>query len=395
MSPAKRPRVTVVSGEDEEGPFPKPAPFAASSSSPPPPPPPAVAAASPITVVATPPTSPKKSSMPASPSRAVVVDVPAGRPSLLRPAAGADPHVALFSVFEMPYPVEEMMSVLAIAKTLRPEDPLLAFPEMQLVGPFEVLLEGRGYVTDRDKWRDWRFFYDPPEVQTLIVMATAAALPPYRPDQVVKRISLHRDDPSSQPSMVVVGGGPMDNAFEIAGESICAAMLTLLPPTHPAAVAIRSARGATQLGRPGETVKRARLKTSLARTYHNLGVLCPYDKKTEVGYRPMMLTLTQLKQTVVALNHNTATPKQRDGLEEQFQYADIANDECDFGLNLELGLNLFSLVQKDNEVMRNMFRVLDIAYALLGRSLFQHVLALHVAEGGVMVTKKVVVAPRA
>ena len=135
----------------------------------------------------------------------------------------------------------------------------------------------------------------------------------------------------------------------------------------------------------GTTVKQ-RQKISLVRTYSGLGIKAPFDKKSEVGYRPMMYHLTHLKQLVAGMQEGTLSPKQRDEIDEQFRFADIANDECDFGLNLELGLNLFALVVKKDEVLWHTYRVLEMAYGLLGRDVFRHILRCHLnilAVGGI------------
>lgn len=273
----------------------------------------------------------------------------------------------------MPFPLEEMNSIIAAAKALRPDAPLLAFPGWRLVGPFEVLLGTLTFATDADKWRYARFRYDPPEVQTVAVSHC-----PSGGAAEQQHLAYHRDDPLQLPTMVVRGSAKSPT-FEVMCETLVRTLLGLLHDGKHVAQhkALQSAVPSTALGMDSAAMLKARRKVSIVGTLHRLGVVVPYDKKSEVGYRPPMHTQQQLKTMVVAWNQGKILPKQLDELNEQFQWADIANDECDFGLNLELGINLFSLCYSRNDVLWHTWRILETVYSLLNRELYRHILKCH------------------
>ena len=309
---------------------------------------------------------------------------PAPRPSPLGMSTSSS--LSLFDVYEMPYPQSELETILNVAKSVKPGDPLTAFEGWRLVGPFEVLL-GKSFSSDSDKWRHFRFRYDPPEVQT-VAISTAVSEDLSLPE---RHVAYHRDDPINYPGMVVMGTS-RGNKFSIEGDSVAGFLLRSIPE-GPALLALRSAFPlAAKQFRDKNTVQALRRKQQTAATLHGLGILVPYDKKTEVGYREMMLSLAQLKNIVAAWNSGALTPKSHEDIEEQFRFADIANDECDFGLNVELGLNLLALVEKKNDVLYHAHRILDMAYMLLGRGLYQHILLCHLptlAGGPVLMAKTV------
>lgn len=267
-------------------------------------------------------------------------------------------------VYEMPFPLEDMKLVLQVASKVKAMDPLGAFEGIRLVGPFEIL-SGKKFASDSDKWTHYRFRYDPPEVQTFAVSVAESSpgVPQYH-------LAFHRDDPAEMPKMIVLGESTKPT-FKIEGNNV-GAVLAVHCPRESAALHAVFPKDTKR----GEVIK-ARNKSSLARTFHGLGFAVPYDKKTEVGYRPPLLSHGELRSFLAKLNNNTLPPKQQEALDEQLQFADIANDECDFGLNIELGLNFFSMVEKRNEVAAHCYRILDTAYMLLGRSLFQHILVCH------------------
>ena len=90
-----------------------------------------------------------------------------------------------------------------------------------------------------------------------------------------------------------------------------------------------------------------------------------------------MYTDVALKSVLKGINDKTLSKKRQADLDEQLRFADIANDESDFGLSLQLGLNMFSFSVCDNQVAHEAARLLDVAYMLLGRSTFRHILKAH------------------
>eukprot|EP00041_Stephanoeca_diplocostata_P025779 m.682800 g.682800 ORF g.682800 m.682800 type:complete len:252 (-) comp22823_c0_seq13:1651-2406(-) len=113
-------------------------------------------------------------------------------------------------------------------------------------------------------------------------------------------------------------------------------------------------------------------------TLHKLGIVVPYDKKTEIGWRPLSLSDTQLRKYLSSLLAAKDTGKEPDfrKLDELITYANIANDEGDPGQPLKLGLDLFSFaIEFDNDACN----LLAPTYRLLGRDEFATVIESHTA----------------
>ena len=288
------------------------------------------------------------------------IALPAPRPS---PLQGPD----IAAVFEMPYPMEEIHVILNIAKDLKPSDPCKAFDGVRLIGPFQVAL-GHKYGSDAEKWTHWRRRFDPPEVQTMFVEDTDA--------EDSHHFCYHRDSPDHLPTMVVKGSNNSCK-FSIVSTSLPVALMD---------ACVKGSKGYSELAKkvsltPANSTAgavKARNRAVIAKTVSGLGIAVPYVKKTELGYRDPMFSTGHFMGLVNALNKDKLTPKQQEDLYEQFRFADIANDEFDFGLSLELGLNMLTLVNRRNAVSANTIRILDTAYMLLGRDLFRHILACHI-----------------
>ena len=82
----------------------------------------------------------------------------------------------------------------------------------------------------------------------------------------------------------------------------------------------------------------------MAKTFSGLGVVCPYNSNTQVGYRPLSVTAKQLRDTLQRHvdAHKSGGKPSFQQLDTLIQFANIANDEMDFGHALELGLDLFN-----------------------------------------------------
>jgi hypothetical protein len=282
----------------------------------------------------------------------------------------------LEEVFEMPFPETHMRLVLDVAKAILPSDPARAFMAkagIRLVGPFQVLL-GYAYKSDVDKWTHWRSRYDPPEIQTLFVRDLAGT------DS--EHFCFHRDSPKDLPKMVVKGTSN-GAKFLIVADNVVTAIHQLLPPHSAEASMLEKAFPEVAAPAHGEkaTLKH-RNSVTIARTISGLGIVVPYVKKTELGYREPMFTTAHFMSLVVASGAAPGgkglNPKQAEELYDQYRFADIANDEGDFGLGLELGLNMFTAVKRLDSVATNCCRILDTAYQLLDRDLFRHILKCHV-----------------
>jgi len=270
----------------------------------------------------------------------------------------------------MPHPDKELAAVFAAARTVNPDDPLRAWVTagIVLVGPFEVLA-GRAFLSDLEKWTAGRALRDPPETQAVALDGKAG-----------RRICLHRDDPGALPTMVVAS--PRDasashgSKWDIIGSSIAVAIANAVDGGSSTATAgLLKAFGPE--AKDAKTTATARRKRTIAQTATGLGIVVPYNRKTELGYRDPMIDRAKLLRMLDAVNDSRLGPKQREELDEQMRFNDISNDECDFGLGLELGHDFLSKVHPDGvvtPVATHAERMLSMAYSLLGRHIFAHIL---------------------
>lgn len=276
-------------------------------------------------------------------------------------------HHARRVVPELPLPVEELQAILTVAKrkaaSVGRADPCTAWQDrgVLLVGPFARLL-GQQDATTAMMLR--RGAHDPPETEPCVITTTG---------EHAARYCFHRDDPTMLPTMLVRVVGD-DFKFELEGNSVAALLASLTGDAELGAVA------AAFRGLDKAAVKKRRTAACIAKTASGLGIVVPYDKKTELGYREPRLSATYIFTILDALNAGNIKPKQQQDLDEQVQFSDISNDECDFGLGLQLGLDFFTRVGPRAATNELCFRTLSVAYSLLGRDAFTTILHLHLAK---------------
>ena len=64
-------------------------------------------------------------------------------------------------------------------------------------------------------------------------------------------------------------------------------------------------------------------------------------------------------------------------LEEMLSFIQFANDECDYGMGLELGIDLFCHSDKFHDIIANL---LPLAYELLNRPVFAKIIKQHLMK---------------
>lgn len=70
--------------------------------------------------------------------------------------------------------------------------------------------------------------------------------------------------------------------------------------------------------------------------------------------------------------------KHFDELHDLVTLVQFANDECDYGMGLELGIDLFSY---GNEIFKGtVLQLLPLAYSLLGRKLYGKIIEKHLEK---------------
>lgn len=62
-------------------------------------------------------------------------------------------------------------------------------------------------------------------------------------------------------------------------------------------------------------------------------------------------------------------------LQEIITYIQFANDECDYGMGLELGLDIFCFGEKRFHNL--ILQLMPLAYNLLGRDLYAEIIEVH------------------
>ncbi|XP_066601812.1 histone PARylation factor 1 [Prorops nasuta] len=270
-------------------------------------------------------------------------------------------------------------------KSINSSEPHKAFKNVKLflVGPYDILNER----TDDLKLnkiaclRHWRYFYDPPEFQTVIKFDDKDGL----------HYGYWRDDPSELPVFVVKNKAMVNPVIEPVAENIFGAVYTYLGEKLEKTTPFERASLARTYNRLKEYARenninltefsskmQQRKKIVVAKTFFRIGIVVPYNKKTELGYRPLAVTEDQLKNMLNAIkkaNDPDVKAGKLANLSEVIRLAVIASDECDFGTCLELGLNLFA--SGISEVQNTALRMLSIAYTNLQRPQFLEIAQEH------------------
>ncbi|XP_065347625.1 histone PARylation factor 1 [Cloeon dipterum] len=285
---------------------------------------------------------------------------------------------------EMP---DEFYAFWDVCLTINPKKPLEAFKDCKfsLVGPFEVLA---GVLKENEHQvpytlTHWRYFYDPPEVQTLL----------RGDDQKQLHWGYYRDDPNEMPSYVVSNAAAEDCILKDAGLSLFATVDFLVASSLKSAdpfskVKIMRLQTALQKKAKEEKINMhdkseffARKRKIVCPAFHKGGLVVKCDKKTKVGYRKMETetNLKKLLDKVCGAETEERRNKEMEALDSLITYANIANDECDFGGPLELGINMFC---HGNELFHpQIMGVLVATYQLLGRPQYAEILKAHIKSG--------------
>merc|ERR1719211_395922 len=136
------------------------------------------------------------------------------------------------------------------------------------------------------------------------------------------------------------------------------------------------------------TAMKGRDKKKVATTFHGAGMVVPYDKNSEVGYREIPETTASLKKIfnkiIESQNEENEDVKNKafDALQELVTNVQFANDEGDPGMGLELGIDL--LVYGGNCLNSTARHLLTVGYTLLGRETNKTILTAHLLRRNCM-----------
>ncbi|XP_017465763.1 PREDICTED: UPF0609 protein CG1218 [Rhagoletis zephyria] len=265
--------------------------------------------------------------------------------------------------------------------------------QLLLVGPFEFLAGRFHKATIRepgDYLRHWRFFYDPPEFQTIFVRHDSGVHYGYWRDSPKEHdcLLMARNDAAKGCKFEFIAGNAFD-AFQHYLEKD-------FKSTPFTAAAVAATRKALQQFisvneikiEKLETLRKRRNAKVVAKTLHEAGIVVPFDGKTQVGYRPLTVSDGELKKILDFFVKAGASDDSGDNeevkaavlqkLQPVATAANIAMDECDFGTALELGIDLFcSGRQELNSLVQSL---LVPAYSLLSRPQFIAISKAHMEQ---------------
>uniref|UniRef100_A0A6M2CRS2 Protein ovary overexpressed n=1 Tax=Rhipicephalus microplus TaxID=6941 RepID=A0A6M2CRS2_RHIMP len=306
-----------------------------------------------------------------------VPEKPTGEDSSL-PDSPGDVRESIKQKFlvEMPEDFYDFWDFCCSLKKESPSDALYELLHLRLVGPFDVLagkLTNKKASMSDDFLCHWRYFYDPPEMQTVLS----------GDDKTMYHIGYFRDDPEEMPvflasnvasegcKIVKVAG----NLFAVLSKEISKALKKCDNPQAK----LRKLNGA--LVEFAEKKGHSLLESSKERpkpqsaTFHGAGLVVPYDSKMGVGYRKLPLSDTDLKKLLAKFSDDREEGAHKDRLQELVTWIHIANDECDYGMGLEFSIALFCAGHASLHPSVNMLG--GLAYKLLRREPFARILSAH------------------
>ncbi|XP_028658021.1 histone PARylation factor 1 isoform X2 [Erpetoichthys calabaricus] len=268
----------------------------------------------------------------------------------------------------------------------KPCDALKSSLGIQLVGPYDILA-GKHKTTKNVKpnyFLHWRYYYDPPEFQTFAVEKNPTEF----------HLGYYRDSPEELPAFV--GSNEAKKGCSISqmgGNVFVAVRLLILKKLKECTDKKKSAtlrnldeeivKTAEMLGCSLEQKSREikeRDKKVVSKTFHGAGIVVPVDENG-VGYRELSESDASLKKIcrVIAEAPNDGERiKAFAPIQEMITYVQFANDECDYGMGFELGIDLFCF--GSYYFHKVIGQLLPLAYNLLKRNLFAEIIEAHLAN---------------
>lgn len=255
---------------------------------------------------------------------------------------------------------------------------------LMLVGPFDCLAKNFHDVEISEPGeylRHWRFFYDPPEFQTIFVKQKSEI-----------HYGYWRDDPKDKENLLLARNDAKKGCeFEFVGGNCFETVLYYLdkdaditPFNRQIATSLR--KSLEQFAQSNDIpltalkeLKKKRDRKVVCKTFHHAGLVVPFDRKTELGYRGLIDTEAKLKKILARFDLAKGDEKLIASAMEELQpfitAANIAVDECDFGTAIELGIDLFCSGHK--EVHGAVNALLVTGYSMVDRPQFIAIMKTH------------------
>ncbi|ELT89494.1 hypothetical protein CAPTEDRAFT_108777 [Capitella teleta] len=305
--------------------------------------------------------------------------------SIAAPASPADVKENIKSKFGVEMP-EDFYEFWQFAESLNKKNPTDALKKelgLQLVGPFDILAGKKSSLKKPCWFRHWRYYYDPPEFLTIL----------RGNDDTQFHMGYFRDDPKEMPVFVASNEAKVNCNIVPRGENIFAAVIWFIEDAIRKSKSNKStlnnlkskvekwASKCDFLTAPGKSkAMKARDKKSVCATFHGAGLVVPVDEHG-VGYREVPETTADLKKmlkNIVVAKDVESRNKATDPLMEIVMLVQFANDECDYGEGLELGLCMFSF---GGECLHKMIlNLMPLAYQLLKRNLYADCIKAHLED---------------
>jgi hypothetical protein len=240
-----------------------------------------------------------------------------------------------------------------------------------------------------------RYYRDPPEFQTILASTDKESN---------FHVGYYRDDPSEIPVFMGAIGGKKgtpeyDNCkFVMMGDNIFAALYLqiaqLVAKANPFKMtAMQKLKESIHFHatmknqdlsfrlEAKSTAMKFRDKKKVTPTFHGAGLVVPYNKETQLGYREIPETTANLKKIFARVvdahkdGDEESKNKALDVLQELITNVQFANDEGDPGMGLELGLD--ALLHGGDCLNSTARHLLSVAYGLLNRDAFAKIANAH------------------
>ncbi|XP_060531382.1 histone PARylation factor 1 isoform X2 [Cylas formicarius] len=268
---------------------------------------------------------------------------------------------------------------------LHPEEVLKTL-SLIFVGPYDVLAGKFNDVNEKlneDYLIHWRYYFDPPEFQTVLKSDIKTGY----------HIGYFRDSPEELPIFLASNCANEDGTFTVMGDNIFAAvnfhLENILKTSDPfkklkltkfqSMLKQAAEKLNLSLSKNTEKIKRRNNKI-VTRSFNKLGIVVPYNRKTQLGYRELSLGNMELHKLLN--NIQNALPEQKNkylsDLQGVITNANIATDECDFGTGIHLALSI--LAHGVDCLDRSIMLLLATNYRLLKREVFAKIAEAHMSN---------------
>ncbi|CAH1778007.1 unnamed protein product, partial [Owenia fusiformis] len=281
---------------------------------------------------------------------------------------------------------DDFFSFWEFCKALNPKHPEDALKglDLKLVGPYDIIAEKHKQFKGTPNYLlHWRFYYDPPEFQTVVFNEK---------DESLFHLGYFRDDPKEEPVFVASNCASVNGVITPRGENLFAAIKWYIDDKQKknkkkenkdlcnisASLKKWADKNNFSLDLKTKSMKQ-RDKKVVCSSFHKAGIVVPVEN--DIGYREVPETPGDLKKIFAKIEKSQSEEerdKNMDPLQELITLVQFANDECDYGEGLELGMDLFTY---GGDVFHGpIMTLLPLAYQFLGRLENMQIITAHIAD---------------